>query len=112
MTRKYLPLEQYLQCLPPEQQGVILTFQEIEQILDNKLPRSAYTYQKWWTHESQPRSPQKQAFRRAGWRLCTISMSEQRLQFIRQEQQESRPVEGGSLDLPGGYPGAESPGEN
>jgi hypothetical protein len=86
MSGKYWPLELYLQGLPADQRGVILTFQEIEEILNTKLPRSAYTYLKWWTHETRPRSPQKQAFIRAGWRLSTISMSEQWLQFIRQER--------------------------
>jgi hypothetical protein len=86
MAGKYQALEQYLQSLPADQHGVILTFQEIEQILKTRLPRSAYIYLKWWTYESNPRSPQKQAFIRAGWRLSTISMNEHWLQFIRQER--------------------------
>jgi len=86
MAGKYAALEQYLQDLPSRQRGVILTFQEIEQILGKKLPHSAYAYLKWWTQESRPRSPQKQAFIRAGWRLCSISLVDQWIEFIRQER--------------------------
>ena len=70
MAGKYAALEQYLSNLPASQRSDILTFQEIEQILNKKLPHSAYTYLKWWTYEKQPRSPQTQTFIRAGWRRC------------------------------------------
>lgn len=96
MTGKYVALEQYLRGLPAGQRGVILTFQEIERILGKKLPNSAYTYLKWWTYESNPRSPQKQAFIRAGWRLGAVSLADQWIEFIRQERQKSHPLRMGS----------------
>jgi hypothetical protein len=101
MPGKYSALERYLQELPARQQGVVLTFQEVEAILNRKLPRSAYTYVKWWTVESRPRSPQKKAYIRAGWRLCSLSMMQQWIELVRQTQNESRPFRDGSGVLPG-----------
>ncbi|MGE5251233.1 MAG: hypothetical protein ACM3QS_13590 [Bacteroidota bacterium] len=111
MSGKYSALEHYLQSLPDRQQGVVLTFQELESILNTKLPHSAYTYLKWWTFESHPRSPQKQAYIRAGWRLCAVSLSQQWIQFIRQERLESRPLRDGSIPLRSELPSARSFGE-
>lgn len=42
MAGKYMPLEYYLRTLPPNQREVSLTFEQIEKILNDKLPSSAY----------------------------------------------------------------------
>ena len=53
MPGKYTPLEQYLRDLPETQKEVTLTFQQVERIINDKLPVSAYEYQAWWLEKSQ-----------------------------------------------------------
>ena len=42
MAGKYTPLENYLRDLPVTQKEVTLSFEQIERILNNNLPSSAY----------------------------------------------------------------------
>jgi hypothetical protein len=42
MAGKYTPLEHYLRDLSASQQEVIHSFEQIERILNDKLPSSAY----------------------------------------------------------------------
>ena len=44
MAGKYTPLENYLRALPEGQREVTLGFEQIEEILNAKLPSSAYEY--------------------------------------------------------------------
>jgi hypothetical protein len=44
MAGKYAPLEKYLRDLPDGQKEVTLGFEQIERILNGKLPPSAYEY--------------------------------------------------------------------
>ena len=43
---KYAPLEQFLQS--SDQGFISMTFSELEQILGDTLPKSAYIYDAWW----------------------------------------------------------------
>ena len=64
MAGKYAPLENYLRGLPAakrprsrakgaDQKEVTLSFQQIEKILNSKLPASAYEDERWWQHETE-----------------------------------------------------------
>jgi len=53
MPGKYTPLENYLRDLPESQREVTLRFEEIERILNSKLPSSAYEDRRWWDHETE-----------------------------------------------------------
>lgn len=59
-TRKYLPLTRYLQALPQEQQSATLSFAEIERLLGEKLPPSAWLSQYWV----------RSSVSRANWEAC------------------------------------------
>jgi hypothetical protein len=83
MAGKYTPLEHYLKGFPASQGEVTLSFEQIERILINKLPRSAYQYQAWWNYERNPRQPEKQAIANAGWKVETVNFSERWVKFIR-----------------------------
>ena len=48
MAGKYSPLENYLRDLPANQKEAALSFEQIERIINAKLPPSAYEYQQWW----------------------------------------------------------------
>jgi hypothetical protein len=50
-ARKYLPLDRYLEALPPEEQAVRLTFEELERLLGRPLPPSA-TLSYFWSGSS------------------------------------------------------------
>ena len=53
MAGKYTPLEKALRGLPESQREVTLTFEQIESILNFKLPPSAYEDRRWWDHETE-----------------------------------------------------------
>ena len=83
MAGKYTPLEQYLRDLPKTQNEITLSFEQIERILNDKLPPSAYKYHAWWSYEKEPHQPEKQAISNAGWRVDTINLNEKWTRFIR-----------------------------
>jgi hypothetical protein len=47
MAGKYTPLEHYLRDLPASQREITLGFEQIERILNDKLPPSAYEDRRW-----------------------------------------------------------------
>ena len=53
MTGKYDPLEKYLRSLPRTQEEVTLSFESIEQVLNDKLPPSAHEHRAWWGNQQQ-----------------------------------------------------------
>jgi hypothetical protein len=53
MAGKYTPLENYLRDLPESQREVTLRFEQIERILNFKLPPSAYESRAWWANEKE-----------------------------------------------------------
>ena len=83
MAGKYSPLEHYLHDLPASQKEVTLSFEQIERILNDKLPASAYEYQAWWANEKEPHQPEKQAILNAYWKVDTISLLEKWVRLVR-----------------------------
>jgi len=73
MSGTYTPLGQHLHSLPTNQKEVTLTFDQIERILNDKLPSSAYQYQAWWANEKNPHQPQKITIANAGWKVDAIN---------------------------------------
>lgn len=67
---KYYPLYEYL--LQKEENHIVLTFDEIEEILHAKLPKSAYKYQAWWGNTKSGTYVQAAAWIEAGFRVDTI----------------------------------------
>ncbi|MBL0348664.1 hypothetical protein [Candidatus Villigracilis affinis] len=53
MTGKYAPLEHHLRGLPASQKEATLSFEQIEGILNDKLPPSAYQYLAWWANQKE-----------------------------------------------------------
>jgi hypothetical protein len=84
MTSKYTPLEHYLHDLPESQKEVTLSFQQVERILNDKLPPSAHQYQAWWANEKDGRHVHAHAWMDTGWRRDTVSFSEKWVRFFRQ----------------------------
>jgi hypothetical protein len=85
MAGKYLPLENYLRDLPDSQREVTLGFEEIERILNNKLPASAYEDQRWWANEKEANHVNARAWTNAGWRIESLDVREKWVKLIRVE---------------------------
>lgn len=76
MVGKYTPLEQYLLDLPASQKEVTLSFEQIERILNDKLPPSAYQYQAWWANQRKGSHVEAFAWMDAGWLVDTVNFTE------------------------------------
>jgi hypothetical protein len=83
MAGKYTPLENYLRELPASQQEVRLGFEQIEGILNNKLPSSAYEDQRWWEHEKEGNHVNTRAWINAGWKVDEVNFSEKWVKLVR-----------------------------
>jgi hypothetical protein len=83
MAGKYTPLENYLRDLPASQREVTLGFEQIEGILNNKLPASAYEDQRWWEHETEGNHVSKRAWANAGWKISSLDVNAEWVKFVR-----------------------------
>jgi hypothetical protein len=83
MTGKYTPLEHYLHDLPATQREVTLRFEQIENILNDKLPASAYEDQRWWDHETEGNHVNKRAWSNAGWKVASLDVNKKRVTLVR-----------------------------
>jgi len=84
MEDKYTPLEQYLRDLPVSQEEVTLTFEQIEQILNDRLPPSAYQDGPWWGNQAQGTQVASIPWMDAGWMVDTVDYDEKQVRFVRQ----------------------------
>lgn len=83
MSGKYKPLENYLRDLSASQREVTLGFEQIEEILNNKLPSSAYEDQRWWKHETEGNHINTRAWTNAGWRVESLDVNAKWVKFVR-----------------------------
>ena len=84
MSRKYEPLEEYLRSLPRTQEEVTLSFEIIEQVLNDQLPPSAYEHRAWWGNQQQGTHVEAIAWMNAGWMVDTVDLMEKWVKFVRQ----------------------------
>ncbi len=83
MAGKYTPLENYLRDLPKNQREVTFGFEQIEQILNAKLPSSAYEDRRWWDHETEGNHVNKRAWANAGWKIENLDVNKKWVKFVR-----------------------------
>ncbi len=83
MAGKYTPLEKNLRDLPESQREVTLRFEQIEKILNSKLPFSAYESQSWWDHETEGNHINARSWANAGWKVEEVNLSEKWVKLIR-----------------------------
>ncbi|MBN8581226.1 MAG: hypothetical protein J0L96_11195 [Anaerolineae bacterium] len=86
MPGKYSPLENYLRDLPESQREVTLRFEEIERILNSKLPASAYEDRRWWDHETEGNHVNKRAWANAGWKIVGLDVNKKWVKFVRADE--------------------------
>jgi hypothetical protein len=85
MAGKYTPLEIYLRDLPESQQEVTLGFEQIERILNAKLPSSAHEYPQWWANEKEGNHVNARAWASAGWKIENVDFSKKQVSLVRAE---------------------------
>jgi len=82
MAGKYTPLENYLRGLPESQREVTLRFEQIERILKDKLPASAYE-QSWWNKEKEGNHVNARAWSNAGWKVESLDFNGKWVKLVR-----------------------------
>ena len=82
MAGKYTPLENYLRDLPESQREITLRFKQIERILNDKLPSSAYE-QSWWDKEKEGNHVDARSWSNAGWKVDQVNFKEKWVKLVR-----------------------------
>jgi CBS domain-containing protein len=83
---KYAALSKHLREMDPSVQSCVMTFAEIERLLNEKFPESAYEYRAWWAND--PSKPHAAGWLSQGWKAQSLSMSEKRLTFVRTDDRQ------------------------
>ena len=83
MAGKYTPLENYLRDLSVGQREITLGFEQIEEILHDKLPSSAYEDQRWWEHGTEGNHVNTRAWANAGWKVESLDVNAKWVEFVR-----------------------------
>ncbi len=77
---KYQPLTEHLRNLPHSHYQ--LNFKDIEKIIQDRLPASAYQYRAWWSNNPS-NSVMTKAWLDAGWISSDVDLESQKLVFRR-----------------------------
>jgi CBS domain-containing protein len=85
---RYARLAIWLSKQPGRTKEVPLKFDDIESIIGGELPPSARQHRAWWANDAVAHVQSKQ-WLDAGWRVSYISLSEQRVRFVRTKGRES-----------------------
>jgi hypothetical protein len=81
---KYYPLEKYL--YGQESNRIRLTYTDIEKIIGDRLPPSAYEYHAWWANGGHS---QADAWLNAGWRVDQLDLGKS-VVFIKEKGANNR----------------------
>jgi predicted transcriptional regulator len=79
---KYKPLEEWFKELPNSHNRIRMSFDDIEMIIQDELPKSAKGYRAWWENDYTSRS-QALSWLKAGWLVRTVQMESQEVSFRR-----------------------------
>ena len=78
---RYAPLAIWLQGQVREgNEKISLTFEQIEKIIDDKLPPSARQHRNWWANDSVGHT-QSQQWLDVSWRVSSVNIAEERVVF-------------------------------
>ena len=88
---KYEPLEEYLRDCG--RSDVPMTFAEIEEIIGDGLPSSAFKHRPWWSNNPS-NSVITHAWLRAGYKSAEVDMTERKLVFRKSAKDGAGPEEG------------------
>ena len=80
---KYTPLQTYLSGLPSGTKDVTLSFEHIERIISDRLPKSAQQYRPWGSNEKEGSHIQARSWMNAGWLVDSVNFKEKWARFRR-----------------------------
>ena len=75
---KYAPLTGYLSSSGMDY--ILMTFAEVEEVIGDKLPRSAFEYRPWWSNNPS-NHVNADSWLRAGYKTADVDMTERKLAF-------------------------------
>lgn len=75
---KYAPLTGYLSSSGMDY--ILMTFAEVEEVIGDKLPRSAFEYRPWWSNNPS-NHVNADSWLRAGYKTADVDMAERKLAF-------------------------------
>jgi 5-methylcytosine-specific restriction endonuclease McrA len=84
---KYAPLAAHLFSLNAS--STKLTFPEVEKIIGDKLPPSAYKHSVWWSNSDRGANGWSNLWKRAGWVRHSYSLPERWVTFVRPEHYDA-----------------------
>lgn len=88
---RYVPLALWLERYPRSQEKVKLSFDQIEEIIDDHLPASANNHRSWWANDTVSHVQSRQ-WLGAGWRVASVNLSSGHVTFSRIEDIEKRRI--------------------
>lgn len=86
-TSKYAPLGEFLQGIPGKQDRIRLSFENIEEIIGDELPPSAYQHRTWWANDTVGHVQSKH-WLSAGWKVGYRNMTSHEVTFSRIKERE------------------------
>lgn len=78
---KYQGLTDFLADLREDK--VILTFEDINQLVGYELPKSAFEHRRWWANRTEGRGSQNLAWQSVGWETRDVNMELDEVTFVR-----------------------------
>lgn len=84
---KYAPLATFLSKQPKSQERITLTFNQIEEIINNQLPAAAREHRSWWANDSTTHVQSGQ-WLKVNWRVVSINMTGEKVVFARARDRE------------------------
>jgi CBS domain-containing protein len=82
----YAGLALFLKAQPAHTDSRTLSFEQVEQVIQYPLPKSARVHRAWWSND--PSHSHAAQWLDVGWRAQGISMTEQRVTFVRIAERE------------------------
>ena len=81
--KKYLPLDEYFSKQPATAKEIELTFDQVEEILESPLPKSATKLKTWWTNVQPKIQSHRTAWLNHGWVVADFDLEARWVKFIR-----------------------------
>ena len=80
---KYTPLENHLRQLSATGSILTFSFEQIEIVMQSKLPKSAFLRLSWWDNAVHSTLSHKHAWLHANWQVDQIDLSGKLVRFVR-----------------------------
>lgn len=66
-----------------DQDRIVMTFEEINDLVSGQLPDSAFKHRPWWANRTEGRGSQNLAWQSAGWETRDVNMELDEVTFVR-----------------------------